>query len=165
MFKTDYTKSIGFIVPNLGFSQSFVMLANQINMYHNSIIPNKYDICVFSENAAEEKFISANFAICDLFWAHTFRGHLISTNLNTTDKLIHMPSLSKTFYIWDLEWLRMSSFQYDMLASIYRNPLIRLVARSQEHAQLIENAWDCKVYSIIEDFNVDKFIQLTQSYK
>jgi hypothetical protein len=160
MYNKSYNNSFGFILSNLGFSQSYAMLAQEINKIHNNVNPNMYDFCVFSESPQDDRIINNNFAISDLFWSYTFRGHLIATNLNTAEKILHMPCLSKTFYVWDLEWLRLQRFQYEHLSEIYGNKKLKLVARSQEHADLIEDSWNCKVYSVIEDFKLDGFIEL-----
>ena len=88
-----------------------------------------------------------------------FDGVAISTNLDTTQRLLATPTTSKKFfYVWDLEWLTLQ-INYKALANIYLNPEIELIARSQSHANIISKVWRAPAH-VLEDFNHEQLKQI-----
>ena len=148
-------KKIGFLVNDLNPSQLSYFLIKNANEF---LTKNKdYDIYIFYDNLAVP-CLTPNFAIMQAAEAFSFDGTLIATNLNTASKLINFPSAEKKyFYVWDLDWMRMKNKSFDALQSIYGNKELSLIARSDEHKQAIENAWNAPVKNVISNFDMSKF--------
>ncbi len=88
---------------------------------------------------------------------------LVATTLSTAKKLANMPSrFPRIFYVWDLEWLRMSEKSYRTVSSIYRDPSLRLVARTQEYADVIEDCWNVRPLGLCETADISKLYEYTQ---
>jgi len=79
---------------------------------------------------------------------------LISTDIKTTQTLIKcVGPQKKYFYVWDLEWLeRTRDMYYGDLAHIYNNPNIELIARNEQHYNILHQMWK-KPLCIMKDFD------------
>jgi len=83
-----------------------------------------------------------------------YDGPVIATNLVSAKKLIRFPSPKpKFFFCDDIEWIRFPQKQYESLEAVYRNQNLTLLARCNDHARLIESAWNVKVDNVIENYN------------
>ena len=94
-----------------------------------------------------------------------FGGVLISTDINTTLTLKKcFAPKKKIFYVWDLEWMRNRMGQtksFEVLIQAFSDEKIELVARSKDHAKAIENLSNRKVKNIVENFNIEKLMRIT----
>ena len=119
----------------------------------------KNDIIVFSQN---EYTINTNngFSICMSYDFWNYKGkNVIATDIDSCKLILKNPSIKNFFfYIWDLEWLRLKSFDYEDLNYIYNNNKINLVARSERHSLAVQHAWNKKC-SVVEDLDVKKIIR------
>lgn len=138
---------IGFMVESLEPSE----LTTHITI--NSLEVNDLDVILFFERLGR----AATFHLCSnmhVMEAYNFDGPLIATNLNTALKLINFPSPKpKLFFLNDLEWLRFPNKNYDTFETIYRNKELTLIARSEDHAKLMENCWNVKVEHIVHNYD------------
>jgi hypothetical protein len=92
--------------------------------------------------------------------AWNYTGVLISTDIATTtilDKCIRSPR--KLFYVHDLEWLYLKSPLFSHLNTIYNNPEIDLIARSQSHYDILQRVWK-KPIGIIDNFNKEDILKI-----
>lgn len=151
-------KNINFLVSELGPTQQNYYLIRNINQFHEQ--HTDFNIQVFTENLS--RFcMKPLFGVMSVAEAWGQSGPFIATNLSTAAKLINYPLAShKLFYVWDLEFLRSWNRMYDMYASIYLHKDITLVARSKEHADLLENAFNKKVEHIINNFNLNNILEI-----
>ena len=80
-------------------------------------------------------------------------GEIIAFNIDNAYRIIKsVSSAKKTFYVWDLEWLRgMNNYFYNI--SVYQN--INLVCRSDDHKKAIKNY--CNVEPIVK--SIDEYIR------
>lgn len=86
--------------------------------------------------------------------AYCFDGPIIATCFDTAIKLINLPTPNpKFFFLNDLEWLYQPQKNYEDLSRVYRHPELTLLARSEDHKTVIENAWNVKVGKIINKYN------------
>jgi hypothetical protein len=152
---------IGVLVPELVPSQMSYFLTKNINDACSKNVSN--DFVVFFENLSG-KVIEPAFAMMNMTEIWTFEGYLITTSISTTLTAIKSMSPSeKYFYVWDLEWLRDhgKNFEYNIAAFTDKN--VKLLARSESHAEAIKNYCNRDVVGIVEDFNIDQFIGVIEN--
>jgi hypothetical protein len=147
---------LGIMVNDLSGSQQGFYLIN----YMNYAVNQGHEVTVFYE-IPSIPCVSIGFGIMQIHEAFSYDAPVIASNINLACKLASFPGPSeKFFYLWDLEWLRMPQKQYSMLQSIYRNPAYKLIARSKEHASVIESCWNVPVAGIVENFNIEHIVRM-----
>lgn len=141
---------IAIVVNKIRFSQLSYLLTKQ--SYDN-------DLVVFSQN---DYTINANngFSIFMMYDFWNYKGkNIVATDINSCKLILKNPSVkSFYFYVWDLEWMRLQSFDYEDIQQIYGNSKIKLIARSDRHALAIEQAWNKKCL-IVEDFKLSEIFR------
>ena len=138
---------LGFAINNLGPSQLSYYLIKELN----SLLKKRgdLDIIVFYENIARP-YIKPEFALMQMAEAWSYGGTVIATDIAIAEKLLTFPAPTrKAFYIWDLEWLRKPRM-FRELQPTYGH--LELIARSNDHKEAIEGAWNRKVIGVVEDF-------------
>ena len=148
----------GIIINNFKANQ----IGNTILQEISKIKKQEYhsDIICFCEKRSFAS-ISGNKDITFLHQGHLwgYNGTCIANDLDTCLTMINCSSIkNKYFYLWDLEWMG-QNYDLDYLCSIYLNPLVKLIARSEEHAQIIESCWK-KPVATIEDFNYEEITKI-----
>jgi hypothetical protein len=145
---------IGLCLRDFGWSQLAYLAIKQGNTLAEDLI----DVVGFFENGARP-CITPCFGLMHIAEAYGFDGTLIATSLSTAEKVIRFPSaFRKYFYVWDLEWHR-QIYQYETLVEIYRHPELTLLARGEEHAEIIRKAWNKEVV-VIDDFNLKELCSI-----
>lgn len=143
---------IGIILNNLGPNQKAYFAIRQANLLHS-----KYDISLFIENMMPvcADVISPILSLNEIW---PFRGTLIATDIEGALRLSKLTNPSrKIFYVYDLEWIRnKTNFIYNVNA--FQDEKITLVARSAEHASLIERYSNRKVEKINPYFDLEEMI-------
>jgi len=156
---TQENNQIGFLVNDLTASHLAFSLIKNLNEYESNS-----DFVLFFENASSS-IIKPNFPIMAATEVWNFGGVLISTDINTTLTLKKcFAPKKKIFYVWDLEWMRNRMGQtksFEVLIQAFSDEKIELVARSKDHAKAIENLSNRKVKSIVENFNIEKLMRIT----
>lgn len=157
------TNKLGIMIPHMGRSQFSFQLTRELNL---SVLSNHtLDICVFVENMVQLAF-QQYFPIMSMYYAYSYEGPLVATSLTTAKKLMGFPvNNQKFFYVWDLEWTQIKDKKYRELAEIYQNKSINLLARSTQHAKLIERAWDRDVHGVAADFKVKELTRVIYGAK
>ncbi len=152
---------LGFIVNHLGNTQMAHFLIHNVNEH----LEKHYDtdIIVFFENVVRTH-TTPHFAGMNVNEAWDFNGTVVATSLSTAEKLLTFPGKKRRLlYVYDLEWLRPPEREFGWYESIYRNPRIELIARSESHALIIENTWSRRPIGVVEDFNIKKLITYGQN--
>ena len=68
--------------------------------------------------------------------------------------MINLPiSGEKFFYIWDFEWMN-NIIDFDVILKTYMNHDIKLVARSQDHVEFLENIFNRSVNFTLDNFKL-----------
>ena len=149
---------LGILVPHLGAShQNYCLLRNVNRLLTQSA---DTDVILFYENL-NIPCVQPMAAMMQIHEAWGFDAPVIATSLSTAEKLIRMPGpTKKIFYTWDLEWLRMPQKLWEQLYSVYAHPSLRLVARGEDHKQILQDAWNKKVDAVIDDFELGPFLNL-----
>ena len=146
----------GIIIDGLGFTQKAMQTTLQMNLLDR--LDEYWDMVLFYVEHASIQ-ISPRFAMMDSVEMYGFDAPVIATDLRTAFMLSEAHSVTqKYFYIWDFEWIN-SVFDVDLLLSIYHNPDIELIARSDEHADIIAKCWKNPI-AVIENFNHEQITKL-----
>jgi len=155
---------LGLLVPSLGASQMGYYICKNINDFVGSNPTS--DIICYYENF-EEECMHPNFTSLHIAEAWMQKGSMIATTESTAEKLIGFPGAdNKYFYVWDLEWLRWEAprVQFGNLGYSpylpYLHPSLEIICRSKNHAEIIENNFNREVKYVVEDFNIEKIMEV-----
>jgi hypothetical protein len=147
----------GVIIPDLSASQQAFYLINYANQ---AVMRDGHDVTVFFQSP-RQPCISVGFGIMHMHEAYAFDGPLIAPNLNIANRVAKFPGTrEKYFYVWDLEWLRAQRKTFHSLASVYRNPVHKLIARSKEHSRVIEDCWNIPVVGTTDNFDLIQIVEI-----
>lgn len=135
---------LGVMVRDLGASELNWRLVRQANtmatdvvLFYDELMPSPMPLLCASMPSVE---------------AWGYDGPVVATSLLTAKKLLNLPAVSsRLFYVWDLEWLRMESPPYRGLYEVYGDERLTLVARTREHASLMEDLWGRAVARVVPD--------------
>jgi hypothetical protein len=148
---------LGFLLANTGESQLAYHVVKNANDYverHADL-----DVVAFFENTAKPWLIPT-FALMNISEAYSFNGVAIATNLDTAARLSRFPGPSaRFFYLWDLEWLRTDQ-GYEAMRDVYRDPRLKLIARTQEYADLFERCWNRQVHAVVDRVNIEELLRV-----
>ena len=157
---TTSSRKISFLLPHTGSSQLSFFLINEINKMSQT--HPEIDAIIYCENK-HKNCIPANFAVMDMSDAWANDGPVIATTLSTAQKMLSFPSRKKIFYIWDIEWIRNSpvkTLEYEEYSNVYTNKSLELIARSEAHKKIIENAFNRKVSHVVSDFDMSQILEV-----
>ena len=150
-------KKIGVIVKSLGKSQLSETLVKSFNSISQS--SSDADTILFYSKVPFTGTVPL-FSCMEQTEVWGYEGCVIATCLDTAEMLLKVTGPTKKFfYIWDLEWTRGDAHKYSRLKSIYQNKDIELIARSNQHAELISKYWKTPV-AIIKDFEQQGVLSL-----
>jgi hypothetical protein len=108
--------------------------------------------------------VDVPFAMMNIYNITHFDGVCLATDLETADIVRKSDNrMERYFYVWDLEWLR-KPHSFESVVGILRDPKLKLIARSEEHKQVIENYCNREVSGVVEDFNIDQIKELCNAY-
>lgn len=141
---------IAALVDDLALSQSNFYMIYNLNQLCSTMHNQAY--CFY--NNLSSYAIKPLFSIMGVYHAHSFYdGKFICTTLSNLDTLLKInTACDRYFYVWDLEWLRGQS-RYMEAVNLMRNPKVKLLARSAEHAETIENYCNKPIHAIVDNWN------------
>lgn len=148
---------LSFILSDLGHKQSVFYVANEMNkavLEHKGITP-----ILFYESLAPPvmRFLFPTMNISEVF---CYDGIVVATTLSTANRLLNVPGPKrKLFYVWDLEWMG-NVMNVELVSSLYNAPQIDLVARSEDHAKVLERVFNRKPVGVVNDYNLDDFLKI-----
>ena len=146
----------GVIVESLGMSQDAYEITRELNKI--SKLDKYYDIIVFY-NDYDRLVMPPKFAMLQDEEMWGFDAPVIATNLYTANRLLSCPGPTKKYlYLWDLEWIH-TPYYLETISPVYMNKDLQLIARSNEHSDIISKCWKDPVQTI-ENFNYEKIANL-----
>ena len=149
---------IGFLIEDTSASQLSFNLVKNINNY---IEDNGGDFVVFFEDSTSN-VLTPNFALMSVNEIWSFKGSLFATTVSTALSMQKcFAPKNKMFYVWDLEWTRENGRDFEFIIQAFTDENTKLIARSKEHAKAIENYCNRKVKHIVNDFNIEKIVRIT----
>lgn len=147
---------LGILVESLGVNQRSIEIIREMNKIH--LLDEYWDVVVFYSEFGIFP-LPPKFATMNMSEAFGMDAPLISTSIETTKQSLNCIKPTKRFfYVWNLEWTY-KTHQVDDLLDVYSNPLVELIARSDDHANIIEQCWK-KPIAVIENFNYEKLTNL-----
>lgn len=155
-------RKLGVICEDLGPNQ----LAYQLITSANTLLEetDDYDVCLFYRNFLPP-VKNANFGTFTVYEAFSYDGVMIATDLHSANAMVKWPGPNRKkmyFYIQDLEWIRLrNQMQYEQLAQVYMNPKLNLIARSEDHKNILESVWR-PVSAVVEDGDIRRFVEVVE---
>lgn len=149
-------KNIAAIVDSLGPSQMSFYL---IKRFNNLIKDVDYSPICFYNNLTKP-VITPFFGCANIASLSAFRGAAISTNIETASLILRTCNkMDRYLYVWDLEWLR-RPMEFGHTMPIFRHPKIQIIARSEDHKNIIENYINRDVCGIVEDWSIEDLMRI-----
>ena len=149
-------KNISAVVKDLSISQKSFYLIKEFNKCLDN---TDLSMSVFFERPAIPP-IPTKFSCKGVAFMNGYNGVLISTTLQDADKSLKMTGgSSKYLYLWDLEWLDQPLY-FGAAMRILRDPRLNIIARSQSHADNIENFCNKKPIGIVSDWKREELLQI-----
>jgi len=104
----------------------------------------------------------ALFSCSSVSFFSDYFGTAISTTIAEADMLLKSHNNSKKYlYLWDIEWL-VRPMNYSQVCDILLDKRLKIIARSESHAQIIENFCNKKPIGIVEDWNKEQLLKLLE---
>lgn len=148
---------IAFAVDNLGASQLNHDLILAINRHVNETAD---DVVVFFEDISRP-CLPLMVASMHIIHGWSFDGPVVATSLRTAESVLRFARTTRrALYAYDLEWIRQPEPKYRVLHEIYGNPQLELLARCEDHAQVLRSAWNRSVTTVAGE--VADFIKALQ---
>lgn len=155
-------KKIGWFVSHMGPSQLNYDIIRSSNEYlsHNDDI----DISLYWVQDGH-RIIEPRFAMMPMFEIYGFPGAVIATSLHTLSRVLDYPGPARHgkvyLYDYNLDYLRLppQMRQWEQLNSLYCNPKVEVIARSEDHANIIKSIFR-PVVGIVPDANVAKLQEI-----
>lgn len=147
--------SIAALLNNLSISQNSY---NMIKSF-NQLSGNQNNVCCFYHNLSSPP-VEPLFAMMNIYYLNLFKGSVIATSLHTAQTLLNLNTkVNKYLYLWDLEWLT-RPVRYEHALNILTNKDLKIIARSESHAKVIENFCNKKVCGIVDNWESEKLLQI-----
>ena len=147
---------IAAVVDNLGPTQLSFYLIKEFNSLakHTKYSP----VCFY--NSLSPPVVKPHFATMNISHYATYYGCTVATSVETANLILKTENSSdKFFYVWDLEWLR-KPMQFTDVVSIMRDERIKLIARSENHKDLIEKYANREVSGIVDNWNMQQLEEI-----
>lgn len=146
---------IGLLLPDLSPTQLAYFAVRRAN--DRAQRAPLLDVTLFVERAVPPCVKPAT-AVMPAHEVWAFDGPVVATTWQTARLLLECPRpYPKAFYVWDLEWLRMGVFPFEVVSPVYLHGELRLIARSHSHAWAIQAAWDRECV-VSEDFDLEPIL-------
>jgi hypothetical protein len=149
---------IAALVKDLSISQSSFYLIKEFNK------------CISNTNISTGVFhirsstppIQPLFGCKNVGFLGSYQGTVISTSIEDAGISLKTSSNSKKFlYIWDLDWIENPVF-FSTAMSILRDNRLRIIARSSEHAKVIDNFCNKSVCGIVDNWNINQLLKIIE---
>jgi hypothetical protein len=145
-------KNISAFVQDLAVSQKSFYLIKEFN---ECLKDTDISASVFFERPAIPP-IQPCFACRTVSFLSGYNGVVIATTISEADTMLQASNASsKYLYLWDMEWLETPVF-FEAAMRILRDDRLKIIARSQSHAELIEGFCNKKPIGIVSDWDMDQ---------
>tara|TARA_R100000005_G_C4938785_1_gene164325 strand:- start:96 stop:557 length:462 start_codon:yes stop_codon:yes gene_type:complete len=145
-------KKIAALINDLSMSQNTFYLIKEFN---KAIDDTDVSVGVFCNRHAIPP-IQPLFGCKLASFLISYNGVLISTTLEEAESSLRLPNKSDRYlYLWNLDWLE-NPVYFSTAMNILRNDKLKVIARSDSHAEIIENFANIKVQGIASDWNMSQ---------
>lgn len=144
-----------FLTQSIGTSQEGLFLTYEMNNLLKTY-PN-LNISVFYEDFDRIPTLP-QFPMFPSLFLWGFKGIVITTDITSAYRIRDIPIKKKFLYVLNLEWLYHNK-SYTYYNNIYNSDDFELIARSDEHANIIQSCWRKPSY-VINDFDAKEIYGL-----
>tara|TARA_Y100000310_G_scaffold336549_1_gene421402 strand:+ start:805 stop:1266 length:462 start_codon:yes stop_codon:yes gene_type:complete len=146
------------IVDDLGPSQKSFYLIKEFN---KAAISKDMSISVFYGRPTIPVTVP-HFSCKNMAFLSGYDGVAIATNLSSANTLLRSHNNSKKYlYLWDIEWLTMP-VNFAMACNILLDNRLKLIARSESHATVINHFCNKQLSGIVDNWNLDELLKITK---
>ena len=90
----------------------------------------------------------------------SYDGILISTTLEEAESSLKLCNKADRYlYLWDLDWLE-NPVYFSTAMNILRDKKLKVIARSESHAKVIENFANIKVHGVVDNWDMKSMLGL-----
>ena len=147
---------LGVLTDKIHFNQQSIFLVKNLNEL------NKTENCCIFCNEMYERPLDICFNIMQQTKSYSFEGTLITDNLLLTQCLHHnIYTKKKYYYVWNLDWMLLDNLRFSQLGVPFFNDEIELIARSESHAEVLEQLFKKPKY-IMEDWDWEVLQRIDQ---
>ena len=143
---------IASIVDDLGASQrNFYM----IKEFNKGAVSKDLSMGAFY-NRPSMCITTPHFSCKNISFLSGYHGVAISTTIEGADSLLKSHNNSdKYLYLWNIEWLS-SVVNFDAVCRILLDDRLKIIARSDSHAVIINNFCNKEVSGVVDNWNIDE---------
>lgn len=147
---------IAVVIDDLSASQKSFYLINEFNKLCAS---PKFSCSAFVNTCGI--FVKKPLFSCmSIAFFSAYDGIAIATTIEEAKSLLNTSNNSdKYLYFWDLDWLR-TPVNHDEHCKILRDERLKIIARSDSHAKLIENFCNKAPVGIVDDWNHKQLLEI-----
>ena len=149
-------KKIAALVDSLTPSQNCFYL---VKAFNKAIENTDLSVGVFY-NRQSVPIVKPLFGCSMVNFMISYDGVIISTDLKNAEASLKIANKADRYlYLWDLSWLEHPTY-FSRAMEVLRNKKIKVIARSESHAQVIENYANIKVCGIVDNWNLEQLIKV-----
>lgn len=146
---------IAAVVGDLGPSQSNFYMIKEFN---KACSLKELSLSTFYARPAAT-IIRPYFSCRNISFLSGYHGVAIATTLTTADTLLKSCNNSQKYlYLWDLEWLN-NMVNFEAACKIMLDNRLSIIARSESHAQVIDNFCNKSVCGIVDNWNISQLME------
>ena len=151
--------SVAAIVDDLSASQKSFYLIKEFN---KAATLKDMSMSVFYGRPTVPVIVP-HFSYRNMSFLSGYNGIAIATNLSNANALLKSHNNSKKYlYIWDIEWLTTPT-NFVAACDILLDNRLKLIARSESHATIINNFCNKQVVGIVDNWNIGELLTIVAS--
>ena len=129
----------------------------------NKLAKTKTAACLFCDHVSDNFSIPLNTNVLQRTHAFNFNGTIITDDLMQSQDLLYATYAKKRYiYLYHLEWPFINGLKFAHLARVFLNDSVELIARSQEHFELIEHLFK-RPKHIMQEWDYTKLIEIDEN--
>lgn len=149
-------KNIAAIIKDLSISQKSFYLIKEFN---TCLDDTDLSMSVFFERPSIPP-VPTEFSCRSVAFLCGYNGTVISTTIEDADKTLKMSNASsKYLYLWNMEWLE-EPLYFGTAMRILRDPRLKIIARSESHADVIEGFCNKRPIGIVSDWKREQLLDV-----
>lgn len=147
---------IAAIINDLGPSQKTFYLIKEFN----KMCADAKMSCTAFVNVCTGYVTKPLFSCMSIAFFSDFNGIAIATTIEEAGSLLQATNNSdKYLYLWDLNWTE-RPVNHEGFCNILRDPRLKIIARSESHARVIENFCNKAPVGIVDDWNHKQLLEI-----
>ena len=152
------TMKISAIVDNLGPSQKNFYMIKEFN---KAAMSKDMSMSAFY-NTPSIPVTQPHFSCRNISFLSGCSGVAIATSLVTAETLLKSHNNSdKYLYLWDIDWLT-RSVNFQVACDILLDNRLKLIARSDSHATVINHFCNKRLTGTLDNWNIDELLKIIE---